>query len=366
METIVHFGAGALGRGLVIPMLVDSEKEVVAVDTNEELLNQLKREKGYRLHISDDRNNPYPFISLKNALDSIKEKEKVIEQVRNANVVTTSVRRQNLKYVAPIIVEAWKKQDCRIKQVICCENVENVGTIFKELLENCMSNKEELINLNQIRVPNTIVDRICAMDSKYNITSELFRECSVDAKIDPNTGLKNIDSIDNLIGNFYRKRYLMNSYADSVSYCGLGLGFSYLYEATRSEKANEMVNSSILLYYELLEKKYSISKQESKRWFDLYRKRLSNPYIPRELNTVARSLWHKLTLTERFVCPLIELKELGIDVTEGLKTIATMIDIDNKVNNCNYSKEQIALKLKDLWTLNETGKLLYNEMVSIM
>ena len=42
-QYVVHFGGGALGRGLVIPMLYESGKDVVLVDTNEEMLKELRK-----------------------------------------------------------------------------------------------------------------------------------------------------------------------------------------------------------------------------------------------------------------------------------------------------------------------------------
>lgn len=366
MKPTVHFGAGALGRGLVIPMLVQSGQEVVAVDTNSNLLSKLKEQKGYQLHISDDENNPYQFIPLHNSLNSIEESMDVIETVRNADIVTTAVRRQNLKFVAPVIYEAWKNQDCKNKQIICCENVENVGTIFRELLDTYLKTDEEKENFKNVQIPDTIVDRICAMSDDYTITSEVFHECSVDRIQDPDTHLEFIPSINNIKGHFYRKRYLMNSYADSISFLGLEKELLYLYEAAQNEEINQYIEKTIRLYFKLLEAKYDIPQEESEHWFMLYRKRLSNPNIPRELNTVARNLWDKLTLQERFVCPLMELKEIGIDVTDALRSIVRMIEINSKYQNEALSKEDILSRLENLWCKNSLGNELYKEIMALI
>ncbi len=50
------------------------------------------------------------------------------------------------------------------------------------------------------------------------IVSEEFHELSVDKNVLSETGIEYINSIDNVEGHFYRKRYLLNSYADAISF----------------------------------------------------------------------------------------------------------------------------------------------------
>lgn len=130
---VVHFGAGALGRGLVVPLLSESGKQVVLAETNETLLTQFNQNNGYTLHIRDEESRDV-FIRILDACSPVKEKNKLLEWLREAATVTTSVRRENLKYVAPVICEAWGNQNNKQRCVICCENVEGVGSYFRELL----------------------------------------------------------------------------------------------------------------------------------------------------------------------------------------------------------------------------------------
>ena len=130
---VVHFGAGALGRGLFVPLLSEGGKQVVLAETNETLLTQFNQNNGYTLHIRDEESRDV-FIRILDACSPVKEKNKLLEWLREAATVTTSVRRENLKYVAPVICEAWGNQNNKQRCVICCENVEGVGSYFRELL----------------------------------------------------------------------------------------------------------------------------------------------------------------------------------------------------------------------------------------
>ena len=53
-QTILHFGAGALGKGLVIPVLHESDCQVIVVDADTNLVDFLQKEKAYTMYIPDE------------------------------------------------------------------------------------------------------------------------------------------------------------------------------------------------------------------------------------------------------------------------------------------------------------------------
>lgn len=367
-KTVLHFGGGALGRGLVIPLLYQSGKDVILVDTDASLLDILKQENAYTLHISDEvEERRRQCIKLKKVLSSIENAEEVHNTLKDIDIVTTSVRRENLIHVARTLVSAWGDGDCSNKRVICCENVENVGEYVKELLASLAQDEKERAELAKIIVPNTIVDRICAtsIDDKALITSEIFHECSVECHVLPDTNIQYITSVDNIQGHFYRKRYLLNAYADAICFLALSKHMTYLYEAASNKEINERILPYIQLLRNLLDVRYGITLEESAMWFTKYQQRLANPHIPRALDTVARNLWTKLTIDERFVRPLMELQEEGIDIHEGLLFIKELIDADNEQTSMKKTKEQILEQLRNLWNHDKTGKELYEAMQCI-
>lgn len=359
-KPIVHFGCGALGRGLVMPLLYQSKKTLIAVDTNKKILEQIHKDGGYDLLISD-REDPKEHVEVLKALSSITQQEELIEILKNADTVTTSVKRENLKYLVPVILKAWGDDSCRNKVIISCENVENVGYYFKNLLMKQCDEKQKA-NVQEIKIPNTIVDRICSMNSEdMTIVSEEFHELSVDKNVLSETGIEYIDSIDNMEGHFYRKRYLLNSYADAISFLAKKVGLTYLYEAAQNEKINEQSKPYMELLKDLLHEKYHISKEELEQWQEIYRKRLQNDKIPRELTTVARNLWSKLTVEERFVKPLIQLLEMKKDISEGVKFIKKLIECGTEDEQSSQIKE----KLMEIWNVCPEGEILFNMLDKI-
>lgn len=73
---MVHFGGGALGRGLVVPLLVQSGCEVVLVDVDEKLLYEIKDQHGYSLLVTDEETNrQQQFIPVKDVVSSLLEQK---------------------------------------------------------------------------------------------------------------------------------------------------------------------------------------------------------------------------------------------------------------------------------------------------
>ena len=195
------------------------------------------------------------------------------------------------------------------------------------------------------------------------VTSESFHECSVDADVVTDTGIAKIPSITNIRSHFYRKLYLLNTYADAMAFLALEKQHTYLYEAAKDEEIQNRLDPYIRLLIQLLKAKYGIAMNESEHWFQLYRKRLSNPEIPRELHTVARSLWSKMTLSERFICPLIELIHLHIDVSDGLAVIQEIIE--SQAGREGLTDDEVHKKLQDLWGGTEYGRKLLEMFIAL-
>lgn len=223
------------------------------------------------------------------------------------------------------------------------------------MLEQC--NEKQKANILGIKIPNTIVDRICSMNSEdMTIVSEKFHELSVDREVLEDTGIEYINSIDNVEGHFYRKRYLLNSYADAISFLAKKEGLTYLYEAAQNDKINEQIKPYMRLLKDLLHEKYHIAEEELEQWQEIYRKRLQNDKIPRKLTTVARNLWEKLTVEERFVKPLVQLLEMKKDISEGAQFIKKLIECGTQ----DEEPSKIREKLMEIWNVCPEGEILFN------
>lgn len=354
-KTIVHFGGGALGRGLVVPLLDSSDYEVVLVDVNEKLLEKINQDKGYMIDVTDEpEDKRKQFISVKDTVSSISETEKLHAYLSEVDIVTTAVRRENLIHVVRSLLNGL--DGSKKTTIICAENIENVSKYFKELLVEVAITQEQKKIAESLVVPDTIVDRICSTHwpEEIQVNTEKFHELAVDKSVVADSGIELIPAVGNIEGAFARKRLMVNTYADASSFMAIARGKNYLHEAILDEDIQTELKPYFDSFKILLEKKYHYSAEELKKWQEIYKKRLSNSEIKRELSSVARNLWQKMTLEERFIWPLYELLDLGADVENGISVLVKMIQLNSQESN-----EEISKKLETLWGQNEKGHQLY-------
>ena len=368
---VVHFGAGALGRGLVVPLLRESGCEVVLADTDEALNRALNESRGYVLTFSDEApENRRKTVGILEALSPLGDREKLAQYLRESSVVTTSVRRENLPHVARFLAKTWGSgsADAGPKIVICCENIEHAGRHFKELLMREAKTAAQKARLAAVRVPDTVVDRICAADwpAGTDVVSEKFYECAVDAGVVDGTGIRLIPSVRHIGMHFARKRCLMNAYADAIAFIAIGEGKTYLHEAAASAEINRTVAPYLSLVMTALELEYGFDRSELIEWRETYRKRLCNAGIPRRLDTVARNLWPKLAPGERFVRPLIRLLERGVEIGEGAAFLAVLIRAGAGPRGGSADGGHIKEKLRELWCESPGGLKLYEQVAALL
>jgi mannitol-1-phosphate 5-dehydrogenase len=197
------------------------------------------------------------------------------------------------------------------------------------------------------------VDRICSSNWPNDLTidTEKYGELSIDANTAGNINVKEIPSIDNIEAAFMRKRLLLNTFADASAFMALSTNKKYLSEAIIDEEIQRKLTPYFQSFDLLLVENYNYTQKEVNYWKELYRSRLSNSKINRNLDTVARNLWEKLTLEERFIFPLVELYKKGEKIDESIHVIVQMIKIYTDIE-----PYQIFEKLKKLWRGNEAGE----------
>ncbi len=359
----VHFGGGALGRGLVIPLLEQSGYDVVLADVDESLLSDIWGSRGYDLDITDaDEEARRIHVGVSDALSSATDQDRLSQYLAKADVVTTAVRRENLHFVASTLISV-PGQSMEGKTVICAENVEHVGSFFKEALTQAADDPRKKSVAASLVTPDTVVDRICASDwpNSLVVKTEKYHELAVDSKVVPETHIALITADNNIQASFVRKRLLLNTFADASSFMGVPKGLRYLHEAVVDQQIQSQLEPYFSSFDVLLRRRYGFTDDELGHWKDLYRDRLANPRISRKLSTVARDLWRKLGLNERFVWPLIQLSDMGVDISESVAVLVQLIRASTEEND-----SEILARLTKLWGGEDCGRRLLDTISEML
>lgn len=307
----IHFGAGALGRGLTIPFLVASGYDVVAVDADLQLIDRLQTARGYDILLTDiDEQQHIPLAAALHPADP-----QLQEWLAQATVITTSVRKENLHHVALAL------KNCAPKTVICCENIEQSGAFFASLLQ------EAGVDGQHWSLPDCMVDRICSSHwpKTLEIEAESYGSICVQA-LENATIPDKFEITENIAARFQEKRILVNTYADGISFIGRAMGLEFLYQAAADQRINHLIDDYMQVMKIYLQQVCHLSPQHLDTMEQRHRQRLANTAIKRPLDTVARNFLAKITAGERFIYPLIELARRDINIDRAIPFVNALIN----------------------------------------
>lgn len=370
MPEIIHFGAGNLGKGFIIPILRESGYEVIVVDAFRQLTDELKLKKQYIQHIIDNEEGNRDFtITISECFNLVDDRKQIKEMLKDHNIITTSVRKENLIHVAELVGEVWNDERNADRCVICCENIENAHEYFMSLLDGLAKDDEQKRRFALIRVPDVMVDRACSPGpyGLLSVNTEKFYEICVDKNVLEDTGIRLIPAVADTEKIFARKRFLLNTMVDAISFMGLWRGRTSFQETiSDADIINDLQDyfSLVKLY---LSKAYDFTMSEIEHLIaETYKPRFvmkegQSEGFERALDDIARDMLRKLTLQERFVLPLTWLYDHGYDIDKGLYLITMIAAHEAKMNGFSY--EEICERMKDMWDKSEAGKYIYMKVI---
>jgi mannitol-1-phosphate 5-dehydrogenase len=162
----VHFGAGNIGRGFIGKQLVESGYEVCFVDVNQELVADINEKKRYTVILATDLHESFLIEGVK-ALDG-NNHEEVAKAIAGADLVTTAVGPNILKFIAPAIAQGIALRlaaNSKPLQVIACENMIGGSSQLKEFVLSLLNETQREEAASQIGFPDSAVDRIVPLQN---------------------------------------------------------------------------------------------------------------------------------------------------------------------------------------------------------
>ena len=352
-RTAVHFGAGALGRGLVLPRLVGAGWSVVVVDPLPEVVAALRHNGGYPLEMNGKGALRRLWIPVAAALHPVQDREAIAAQLAVAPLVTSAVRKENLTVMISQLAAAWATAMPNIVALVGCENVERVDEVVGAILA---ATELPLQRQARVLIPRTVVDRICASDwpASMAIRTETYTELAVSP-----TGLDlpGIDVVHDIDAAFDRKRYLVNTLADAAAILGLGKGYTLLSQACSDQSLLHELAPLLDALKRNLALLHGFAATDLDSYADVSRLRLADTFIPRQLDTVARDLWRKMQPGERFFAPVIDLERRGASNSEALVVLARLVRIVARIEGTG--DDDVIAKLHGLGRGDEATRAVY-------
>ncbi|MET0989339.1 MAG: mannitol-1-phosphate 5-dehydrogenase [Glaciihabitans sp.] len=327
-QKAVHFGAGNIGRGFVGLLLHNAGYELVFADVNAEIIDALAASDSYRVTEVGEGAREWTVDNYR-ALNSATHEDQVIAEIATADIVTTAVGPNILKFVAPVIAAAIAQRDASAPPLIvmACENAINATDLLKaEVLK-------VLPDVGNTVFANTAVDRIVpgqAPGSGLNVTVESFFEWAIETP--PFQGnppaISEAHFVEDLAPYIERKLFTVNTGHAAAAYHGFVAGVESMSEAFALPAVATEVRAVLAETKALLVEKHGFDPEVQQAYIDKNMVRFANPNLSDTVERVGRQPLRKLSRNERFVGPAAQLAESGVVPEALVRTMGAALRFD--------------------------------------
>jgi mannitol-1-phosphate 5-dehydrogenase len=326
----VHFGAGNIGRGFIGLLLHEAGYEVVFADVNAELIGALQATPSYRV-IEAGAGGTEKTVTGYRAIDSNADPDGLIAAIAAADVVTTAVGPNILKFVAPAIAAGILARPISAGPlaVMACENALGATDLLRaEVLKHAPAAE---VGVRAV-FANTAVDRIVPEQSTpgLDVLVEPYCEWAVESAafgsaVPPIPGAH---FVPDLAPYIERKLFTVNTGHATTAYYGRLAGHATIAAALADGAVRSSVEAVLGETAEFLVAKHDFAAVEQRAYLEKTLERFSNPAIDDSVERVGRQPIRKLSRNERFVGPASEIAEAGGAATALLGAMAAALRFD--------------------------------------
>jgi mannitol-1-phosphate 5-dehydrogenase len=332
----VHFGGGNIGRGFIGLLLSQAGYRVEFVDVDEELVQLLKQRGKYTVTLANEAAES-TIVDHVTAING-NDKELVAQAVAEADLVTTAVGVQVLKYIAQSIAEGIRRRlgdNAKPLPIIACENTIGGSTQLKALVYEHLPTELRARADEAIVFPDAAVDRIVPIQlnaDRLKVIVEPFYEWVVDRSA-MFAGFHEIPGVyyaEELQPYIERKLFTVNTGHCCAAYHGYLGGCVTIQEAMKRPEIVAEVRGALGETGAALIRRYGFDGAEHNSYIEKILERFRNPYLTDEVVRVGRSPIRKLSPTDRLVNPARIAYEHGLSTDYLSRAMAAAFLFDYK------------------------------------
>lgn len=327
----VHFGAGNIGRGFVGLVLHNAGYELVFADVAAPLIDALAASTSYQVR-EVGVGAKTSTVDNYRALNSATNEADVIAEISTADVVTTAVGPNILRFVAPLIAAGLAKRDPARAPlaVMACENAINATDLLRN---SCVDSIDDPSFLGRAVFANTAVDRIVPGQPEgggLDVVVEAFFEWAVEKKPFGKDvpDIPEAHFVDELAPYIERKLFTVNTGHATTAYHGFIAGADSIAEAIGMPAVLAEVRAVLAETKELLVAKHGFTEEVQQEYIETNLKRFANDELTDTVERVGRQPLRKLSRNERFVSPAAELAEQGLATDALVRSMGAALRFD--------------------------------------
>lgn len=330
MPTAVHFGAGNIGRGFIGLLLHEAGYDVVFSDVNTALIHLLNSTPSYRV-IEAGAGGVEKVVTGYRGIDSSADPDALVAAIASAEVVTTAVGPNVLKFVAPAIAQGILARPISAGPlaVMACENALGATELLRQhVLEHAL---EAEVGVRAV-FANTAVDRIVPEQPAGSLDVLVEPYCEWAVESTPfGTALPDIPGahfVPDLAPYIERKLFTVNTGHATTAYHGRLAGHATIAAALSDAGVRSAVEAVLVETSDYLVAKHGLAADEQRAYREKTLERFTNPAIDDSVERVGRQPLRKLSRHERFVGPAASIAEGGGSTSALLAAITAALRFD--------------------------------------
>jgi Mannitol-1-phosphate/altronate dehydrogenases len=328
--TAVHFGAGNIGRGFIGLLLHEAGYDVVFADVNATLIGMLDSASSYRV-VEAGAGGVEKTVTGFRGIDSNADPAALTAAIASADVITTAVGPNVLKFVAPAIAAGILARPISAEPVavMACENALGATDLLREEVL-----KHAPVSEVGVRAvfANTAVDRIVPEQSadSLDVVVEPYCEWAVESSafggaVPDIPGARFVPSLAPYIE---RKLFTVNTGHATTAYHGRLAGHGTIAAALADASVRSAVEAVLRETSDYLVATHAFSEDEQAAYRATTLERFSNPAIDDSVERVGRHPLRKLSRHERFVEPAAAIAASGGSASALLGAMGAALRFD--------------------------------------
>jgi mannitol-1-phosphate 5-dehydrogenase len=318
--SIIVFGAGAAGKGLIGVLFSQAGYKVTFVDIKDDLVETLREAGSYRIliHRLDGQQEKHTVDGF-NVIHA-KDRDNIAQEMINADLVLTAVLPQNLPDVAKTIALGIKKAGKAGRSsplnCIACENMKNSSSTLGRYVSDLLTPDEQRYCDEVFGYPDCMINRVVPNPANpLFVETEDYCEWTVDAgkfKGSLPLPLPSIELVHNQAARLDRKLMVYNGSHSACAYFGFARGHTWIHEAVADVQVQLLVNGTINQISAVVQKLHGFSPQSIQAYKKDFWLRCQNQGLKDKIARIARQPKRKLGRKERFIAPAKLAQELQL------------------------------------------------------
>lgn len=301
-DSVVIFGAGAVGRGFIARLIEASGLTPVFIEADVQLARRLNEADGYIVHVTGAGKKSHHVSGFK--VLTPEQGGEISKALADCLFAATAVGGRNLKDVARIIVSGFAgalQPRFEPLNILLCENWPDAEKVLAAALQKAGCNKDNFACVRcsverMVRGGERKLDLIAEGGQPFYVDRLAWRGQQGDVVC----GINGLTFTDNIEAIYARKLFTSNAGGAALAYLGFLSDCKFLYEALEIPEIRKNLTELLNVAKQCLIESFDFDEAGLERHLDeLMNRRFPNRDLADTVQRVARNPIRKLGSQER-------------------------------------------------------------------